>query len=131
VQVKKSTEYDAWLKALKDVTSKARILQRVDRLVAGNPGDYRNLTDGVSELKMDFGPGFRVYYTQRVSELILLWYGGDKSSQELDIAKAIQIAKDYKQKEDDDKANEAKLNKAKALKSASQGNGKRKTKGKK
>jgi putative addiction module killer protein len=131
VQVKKSTEYDAWLKALKDVTSKARILQRVDRLVAGNPGDYRNLTDGVSELKMDFGPGFRVYYTQRVSELILLWYGGDKSSQELDIAKAIQIAKDYKQKEDDDKANEAKLNKAKGFKSANQGNSKRKTKGKK
>jgi putative addiction module killer protein len=131
VQVKKSTEYDAWLKTLKDITSKARILQRVDRLVAGNPGDHRNLTDGVTELKMDFGPGFRVYYTQRLSELILLWYGGDKSSQELDIAKAIQIAKDYKQKEDDDKAIEAKLNKAKALKSASQGKSQRKTKGKK
>jgi putative addiction module killer protein len=131
VQVKKSTEYDAWLKTLKDITSKARILQRVDRLAAGNPGDHRNLTDGVTELKMDFGPGFRVYYTQRLSELILLWYGGDKSSQELDIAKAIQIAKDYKQKEDDDKAIEAKLNKAKALKSASQGKSQRKTKGKK
>jgi putative addiction module killer protein len=126
VQVKKSTEYDAWLKTLKDITSKARILQRVDRLVAGNPGDHRNLTDGVSELKMDFGPGFRVYYTQRLSELILLWYGGDKSSQELDIAKAIQIAKDYKQKEDDVKAIEAKLNETKARKSASQGKGQRK-----
>jgi putative addiction module killer protein len=131
VQVKKSTEYDAWLKTLKDITSKARILQRVDRLVAGNPGDHRNLTDGVTELKMDFGPGFRVYYTQRLSELILLWYGGDKSSQELDIAKAIQIAKDYKQKEDDDKAIEAKLNKAKALKNSSQGKSQRKTKDKK
>jgi putative addiction module killer protein len=81
VQVKKSTEIDAWLKTLKDITSKARILQRVDRLVAGNPGDHRNLTEGVTELKMDFGPGFRVYYTQRLSELILLWYGGDKSNQ--------------------------------------------------
>jgi putative addiction module killer protein len=131
VQVKKSTEYDAWLKTLKDITSKARILQRVDRLVAGNPGDHRNLTDGVTELKMDFGPGFKVYYTQRLSELILLWYGGDKSSQELDIAKAIQIAKDYKQKEDDDKAIEAKLNKAKALKNSSQGKSQRKTKDKK
>ena len=131
MQVKKSTEYDAWLKTLKDIRSKARILQRVDRLVAGNPGDHRNLTEGVTELKMDFGPGFRVYYTQRLSELILLWYGGDKSSQELDIAKAIQIAKDYRQKEDHDKAIKAKLNKIKGLKSASQGQGRRKTQGKK
>jgi putative addiction module killer protein len=128
VQAKKSTEYDAWLKSLKDITSKARILQRVDRLASGNAGDHRNLTDGVRELKLDFGPGFRVYYTERLNELILLWYGGDKSSQALDIAKAIKIAKDYKQKEDDDKA---KSNKAKAHKISIENISQGKAKGKK
>jgi putative addiction module killer protein len=129
VQIKKSTEYDHWLKSLKDITAKARILQRVDRLAAGNPGDFRNLTDGVSELKLDFGPGYRVYYTERRSELILLWYGGDKSSQALDIAKAIQLAASYKQKEDDDKADQTKANEAKARKGLVKGKRQRKSKG--
>jgi putative addiction module killer protein len=131
VQIKKSTEYDAWLKSLKDITSKARILQRVDRLASGNAGDHRNLTDGVSELKLDFGPGFRVYYNERLNELILLWYGGDKSSQTLDIAKAIKIAKDYKQKEDNDKANKDKFNKAKVRNDSIKNISRGKAKGKK
>ncbi len=117
------------------MTSLARILQRVGRLAAGNPGDHRNLTDGVSELKLDFGPGFRVYYTQRANVLILLWYGGDKSSQDLDIVKAIQLAKSYKQKEDDDKAKHAKsdddkADKPKARKVRSREKSKGKSKGK-
>lgn len=68
---------------------------RVDRLVHGNPGQHRNLTGGVSELKIDFGPGYRVYYTQRGSRLILLLAGGDKSSQARDIEQTIELARNY------------------------------------
>lgn len=68
---------------------------RIDRLAHGNPGNHRNLTHGVSELKIDAGPGYRVYFTQRGSTLILLLVGGDKSSQTRDIAKAIELAEGY------------------------------------
>ena len=66
---------------------------RVDRLVHGNPGQHRTLTDGVSELKIDFGPGYRVYYTERGGELIVLLAGGDKSTQQQDIKLAIALAR--------------------------------------
>jgi putative addiction module killer protein len=82
---------------LRDQAGRARILVRVDRLIHGNPGDHRNLTGGVSELKIDFGPGYRVYYTQRGEQLLLLLVGGDKSSQVKDIAKAQQLAKDHEE----------------------------------
>ena len=62
--VEKTDEYRDWIDSLKDLAGRARILMRVDRLIHGNPGSYRNLTHGVSELKIDFGPGYRVYYTQ-------------------------------------------------------------------
>lgn len=85
--------YDQWINGLKDGKTRARILVRVDRLCAGNSGDFRNLTDGVSELKLDFGPGFRVYYTVKGNEVVILLAGGTKSSQASDIAKAIELAK--------------------------------------
>lgn len=72
---------------------RARIQVRIDRLTHGNPGDHRNLTDGVSELKIDVGPGYRVYYTRRGSELVVLLAGGDKSTQQKDIKAAIALAK--------------------------------------
>lgn len=72
-------------------SGRARILMRVDRLIHGNPGDHRNLTDGVSELKVDVGPGYRVYYSKRGDRLLLLLAGADKSSQTKDIAKAIKL----------------------------------------
>lgn len=93
--VEKTDEYRDWIDTLKDVAGRARILMRVDRLIHGNPGIHRNLTDGVSELKVDFGPGYRVYYTQRGDRLLLLLAGGDKSSQSKDIAKATRLARDY------------------------------------
>lgn len=68
---------------------------RVDRLVHGHPGTHRNLTHGVSELKVDVGPGYRVYYTQRGDRLLLLLIGGDKSAQPKDIAKAIRLAQAF------------------------------------
>jgi putative addiction module killer protein len=92
MRVEKTDEYRTWVDELKDVAGRARILMRVDRLIHGNPGTHRNLTHGVSELKIDFGPGYRVYYTQRGDRLLLLLIGGDKSTQTKDIAKAIKLA---------------------------------------
>jgi putative addiction module killer protein len=70
---------------------------RVDRRIHGNPGLHRNLTDGVSELKIDFGPGYRVYYTQRGNRLLLLLAGGDKSTQQSDIKRAIDLAQNFQE----------------------------------
>jgi putative addiction module killer protein len=97
MRVKKTDEYREWLDRLRDQAGRARILVRVDRLIHGNPGDHRNLQGGVSELKIAFGPGYRVYYTQRGEQLLLLLIGGDKSSQAKDIAKAQQLAKDFEE----------------------------------
>ncbi len=85
--------YRNWINDLKDRTVRARIQVRVDRLAHGNPGQFRSLTDGVCELKIDVGPGFRVYYTERGGELIVLLIGGDKSTQQHDIQRAIALAK--------------------------------------
>ena len=97
MRVDKTNEYSAWLDGLKDRSGRARILVRVDRLIDGNPGQHRHLTDGVSELKVDFGPGYRVYYTQRGTRLLLLLLGGNKSNQQDDIKAAIQLAKNFKE----------------------------------
>jgi putative addiction module killer protein len=91
----KTDEYLKWIDGLKDRAGRARILVRVERLILGNAGQYRDLTDGVSELKIDFGPGYRVYYAQRGTRLLLLLVGGDKATQQRDIAKAIQLAKNF------------------------------------
>lgn len=85
--------YRDWIDALTDRAGRARIQVRVDRLAHGNPGQHRNLTDGVSELKIDFGPGYRVYYTERSGEVIILLAGGDKSTQQQDIKTAIALAR--------------------------------------
>lgn len=85
--------YRDWINGLKDRTTRARIQVRVDRLAYGNPGQHRRLTDGVSELKVDVGPGYRVYYTERNGEIIVLLVGGDKSSQQQDIKVAIALAR--------------------------------------
>ncbi|MCA9643489.1 MAG: type II toxin-antitoxin system RelE/ParE family toxin [Myxococcales bacterium] len=95
MRVERTDEFRDWIDGLKDLAGRARILMRVDRLVHGNPGDHRNLTDGVSELRVDVGPGYRVYYSKRGSRLLLLLVGGDKSSQSRDIAKAIRLAKEH------------------------------------
>ena len=86
-----------WIDALKDRAGRARILLRVERLIEGNPGQHRALTDGVAELKIDFGPGYRVYYTQRGTRLLLLLAGGDKSTQQKDIQLAIRLAKNFQE----------------------------------
>ena len=97
MRVEKTDAYRDWIDTLKDRAGRARILVRVDRLVHGNPGPHRNLTDSVSELKIDVGPGYRVYYTQRGTRLLLLLVGGDKSSQQRDIAKALELAQNFQE----------------------------------
>lgn len=95
VRVEKTDEYRNWIDSLKDVSGRARILMRVDRLVHGNPGSHRNLTHGISELKVDVGPGYRVYYSRRGNWLLLLLAGGSKSTQARDIARALRLAQAY------------------------------------
>jgi len=97
MRVERTSEYAAWIDTLKDRVGRARILVRVDRLVHGNPGQHRDLSHGVSELKVDYGPGYRVYYTQRGTRLLLLLVGGDKSTQQKDVAKAIRLAESFQE----------------------------------
>jgi putative addiction module killer protein len=90
-QIKATEQFSYWLDGLKDIQGRARIQARIQRLAAGNPGVHRNLKFGVSELKVDVGPGYRVYYTQRQNVLIILLCGGDKASQRADIELAYQL----------------------------------------
>ena len=93
MRVEETLEYRNWINSLRDVAGKAKIQVRVDRLVHGNPGEHRNLPSGISELKIDFGPGYRVYYLKRGHRLLLLLLGGDKSTQQRDIRRAAALAK--------------------------------------
>lgn len=97
VRVEETEVYRDWINGLNDLASRARIQVRVDRLVHGNPGTHRKLTDGVSELKIDVGPGYRVYFTRRGTQLLLLLAGGSKSTQRRDIANAIRLAQHYEE----------------------------------
>ncbi|MDQ3188242.1 MAG: type II toxin-antitoxin system RelE/ParE family toxin [Pseudomonadota bacterium] len=96
MRVEQTETFRDWVGSLKDAASKARILVRIDRLTHGNPGQYRTLHGGVKELKLDFGPGYRVYYTERGGVLIVLLAGGDKSTQAGDIEAAVALAKNLK-----------------------------------
>src|SRR3954447_3685318 len=97
MRVEKTDEYGRWIDSLKDKAGRARILMRVDRLIHGNPGVHRNLADGVSELKIDFGPGYRVYYSIRGNRLLLLLIGGDKSTQKRDVQKATDLNQSFQE----------------------------------
>jgi len=93
VRVQLTEVYREWINSLKDRAGRARVQVRVDRLVNGNPGQHRALANGICELKIDFGPGYRVYYTERNGVLIVLLAGGNKSTQMQDIKTAIALAK--------------------------------------
>ena len=87
VTVIRTDTFASWLKGLRDRAAMARI----DRLALGNPGKHRNLTGGVREMKIDYGPGYRVYFTERAGEIVILLCGGDKKNQDADIAAAIRM----------------------------------------
>ena len=95
LDIRETDEFSDWLSALRDKRARAKVLVRIARLANGNPGDVAPVGDGVSELRIDFGPGYRVYYVQRGARYILLLAGGDKSSQGRDIAQAKRLAGDY------------------------------------
>ncbi len=89
--------FDDWLHGLRDKRAKNRIDARVRRLATGNFGDAKAVGQGVSELRIDYGPGYRVYFYMRKSELIMLLCGGDKSTQQRDIVRACKLAEDAKE----------------------------------
>jgi putative addiction module killer protein len=93
-KIRKASVFIKWLKKLRDSRARFRIYQRIDRLANGNPGDHRFLGD-ISELRIDYGTGYRVYYWDTGKEIIVLLCGGDKTTQETDIAEARRIAKKY------------------------------------
>jgi putative addiction module killer protein len=96
VDVVRSSTFDRWLRKLKDRRAAARVLVRIQRLAAGNPGDVKPVGGGISELRIDYGPGYRVYYLHEGDRMILLLCGGDKSSQSADIATAHDIARQWR-----------------------------------
>jgi len=96
IEVVRTDEFETWLEKLKDTRGKLRIVQRIDRLSAGNPGDVGPVGKGVSELRLNVGPGYRVYYLQDGDTLVLLLCGGDKSTQQKDIEKAHELAEEWR-----------------------------------
>jgi putative addiction module killer protein len=96
VRVLKSATFDAWMRGLVDDRARARIEARIRRLSLGNPGDVRPVGAGVSEMRVDYGPGYRVYYLQRGAMLVVLLCGGDKRTQKSDIKRALAIAAQWK-----------------------------------
>jgi putative addiction module killer protein len=96
IEVRETAAFGAWMAGLRDLRARGRIAARIERLADGNPGDAKSVGDGVSELRIDHGPGYRVYFTRRGSLLIILLCGGDKSSQDRDIVAAKALAKELK-----------------------------------
>lgn len=94
VEIRKTARFTEWFNALRDPKTKARITARIFRLQQGNPGEYRELGGSVFELKLDFGPGYRVYCTRRGDTVIVLLVGGDKSTQDGDIRAARAMAQE-------------------------------------
>jgi putative addiction module killer protein len=94
IEIRETEVFHKWLKGLRDFNARARINLRIRRLSLGNPGDVRPVGEGVSELRIDYGPGYRVYFVQRGQKLIVLLAGGDKRTQAKDIARAKELAQD-------------------------------------
>ena len=91
-EVRQTERFVQWLAGLRDLKARAKVQVRIERLIGGNPGDVKPVRAGVSELRINYGPGYRVYYMQRGTELIILLAGGDKSSQAKDIDEALLLA---------------------------------------
>ena len=92
-EVRKTEIYAKWLDGLRDTRVRARVLVRVERLATGNPGDVRPVGEGVSELRIDYGPGYRVYFKQQSRTIVVLLAGGDKRTQSRDIETAMRLAR--------------------------------------
>ena len=93
LEIRKTALFAGWLDGLHDVRARARVQVRIERLAAGNPGDVQPVGEGVSELRIDYGPGYRVYFKKMASEVVILLAGGDKRSQAADIKTALRLAR--------------------------------------
>ena len=93
LEIRKTDIYAKWLDGVRDLHARARVQARVERLAAGNPGDVKPVGEGVSELRIDYGPGYRVYFTRQGRTIIILLAGGDKSTQAADIKTALRLAR--------------------------------------
>ncbi|MBE2231942.1 MAG: type II toxin-antitoxin system RelE/ParE family toxin [Anaerolinea sp.] len=93
MEIRQTEVYANWFARLRDRQARARIDVRIRRLSLGNPGDVRPVGEGVSELRIDYGPGYRVYFVQRGLELVILLAGGDKRTQDRDIQVALELAR--------------------------------------
>ena len=99
IAVRRTEEFARWLRGLRDLRAKSFVQARIERLICGNPGDVRPVGAGISELRINHGPGYRVYFQQRGKVLIILLAGGDKSTQAKDIQAAIELARNFKEDE--------------------------------
>ena len=93
IEIRKTELFAQWLDGLRDIQARARVQARIERLASGNPGDVEPVGEGVSELRINYGPGYRVYFRKRGRELIILLAGGDKSTQAKDIKTALLLAR--------------------------------------
>lgn len=93
MEIRKTELFARWIDDLRDLQARARVQVRIERLAAGNPGDVKPVGEGVSELRIDHGPGYRVYFTKRGSQVVILLAGGDKTTQVADIKTALQLAR--------------------------------------
>jgi len=93
VEIRKTETFVKWLDGLDDIRARARILLRIERLAAGNPVDVKPVGEGVSELRIDYGPGYRVYYKKQGRYVVILLAGGDKRTQSRNIKTALRLAK--------------------------------------
>jgi putative addiction module killer protein len=94
IEIRKTGIFAQWLDGLRDLRARGRVQARVERLAGGNPGDVEPVGEGVSELRINYGPGYRVYFTKRGRELVILLAGGDKRTQAKDIKTALRLARD-------------------------------------
>jgi len=95
--IRKTEVFGKWLDGLKDIRARARVLVRIQRLEAGNPGDVKPVGSGVSEMRIDYGPGYRVYFCQQGNEIVILLAGGTKKTQTNDIKRAIQLSQNLEE----------------------------------
>lgn len=94
IEIRVTLVFSKWLESLRDRNARSRVQARIIRLGLGNPGDLKSVGHGVSELRIDYGPGYRVYFIEKGSELVILLAGGNKSTQSKDIKRAIELAED-------------------------------------
>jgi len=93
IEIRKTEIFAKWIDGMHDIRARARILARIERLAAGNPGDVKPVGEGVSELRIDYGPGYRVYYKKQGQKVVILLAGSDKSTQAKDIKTVLRLAR--------------------------------------